>query len=352
MRAALAVSMLAFAGCHRGAGDSDAAAAIHVQVQTTRLETFRDVVSAPGEVVPSPAGDWTISAPEPAQITELPKKENDVVAVDDLLVRLESPAATQDVAARQIAALAAASQLEQAKADAAREAGLFGRGLTPRNRFDASKSAQTAAEAALADADAQLTTAKAAEAQSVVKARFAGKVLKVWHAVGDTVRGGPGDPILRIVDPAHVQVMAHAPESAMTRVFPGQPVTIHAGGDAGQPGTLLMKLPAASGADTGDLRIAFAVPSTLELDTPVTVDLTLNERPNVILLPATAVLRDAAGAYVLIAGDDGRAHRRDVRLGAAARDVAQIAAGLSAGERVITAGMNDVMDGAPIAVGP
>jgi hypothetical protein len=69
----------------------------------------------------------------------------------------------------------------------------------------------------------------------------------------------------------------------------------------------------------------------------------------VIVVPTDAVLRDNDAAYVIVAGEDLRAHRRDVRTGITTRTLTQIAAGLTAGERIIVGGLNDISEGSRIS---
>ena len=52
----------------------------------------------------------------------------------------------------------------------------------------------------------------------------------------------------------------------------------------------------------------------------------------------------------MIAGDDLKAHRRDVRIGLVSRELAQVTGGLSAGERVIVTGAADVSEGTSIVL--
>ena len=69
-----------------------------------------------------------------------------------------------------------------------------------------------------------------------------------------------------------------------------------------------------------------------------------------LAVPTSAVQRDDLGAYVMVAGEDGRAHRRNVRAGLVAGDLTQIVEGLEANETVIASGVTDDSEGLPIDV--
>src|SRR5689334_1329472 len=101
----LALSLIAaVSACGRGKEEAGPAAGetIAVTVQAARIGSLRDVVSAAGTVVPSVIGDFTVFANEPAEIVELPRNEGDAVKAGDVLVKLEVPAVTNEVATRQL----------------------------------------------------------------------------------------------------------------------------------------------------------------------------------------------------------------------------------------------------------
>ena len=93
-------------------------------------------------------------------------------------------------------------------------------------------------------------------------------------------------------------------------------------GPAGDPVSVVSRPtiddPAASSVE---VRLAFNNPSTLPVDSPVQVDLLVDQRTDVIVLPTTAVLKaDDGTSFVMTAGSDGRAHRRAVRLSLTTKD--------------------------------
>jgi len=54
--------------------------------------------------------------------------------------------------------------------------------------------------------------------------------------------------------------------------------------------------------------------------------------------------------FVIVAGDDGKAHHKNVKTGIVTREKVQIVSGLTAGEKVIV-GTEPVPDGAAITIG-
>jgi multidrug efflux pump subunit AcrA (membrane-fusion protein) len=93
------------------------------------------------------------------------------------------------------------------------------------------------------------------------------------------------------------------------------------------------------------VRLAFVGPSTLAVNAPVSVEILLDQRQNALVVPAAAVLRDDLSAYVMVAGDDGRAHRRDVRTGLVTDALVEVLSGVEPEMRVIVGGIGDVSEG-------
>jgi RND family efflux transporter MFP subunit len=348
-QAAAVALVLACAGCRRSAEPAaETPRAPVVTVAVARVDTLRDIATASGTVVPAASGDMTVYATAPAEIVELPKKEADTVAAGDVLVRFEVAAVTQELAALQLEVLDATNQADRARSELTRQSSFLERGLTSRNAYEASRAAASTADATLTQAKARLDAAQRDQERTVVTAKFPGKVLKVWHAVGDAVRPANDDPILRIVDPARVQVSLQLPIAQLARVVPGQLATITGFATGPEAGVVAMK-PATTdpNAPTGEVRLGFTGPTALALDTPVSAEILFDQRANAIIVPAAAVARDATGFFVMLAGDDLRAHRRDVRLGLVTREFAQVTAGVASGDKVIVTGLSDVTDGGP-----
>jgi membrane fusion protein, multidrug efflux system len=351
---AAAVLAVAVGGaCSRQAQpDTAAASGATVSVSPARVTTLLDTITAAGTVVPIPAADFTVYAPQPARVAALPVHEGDAVQAGDVLVRFDVDAFNDEVAARQTDVSLATVHLSAAKSEAEQSDSLYSRGIIARNVRDASQQAVAAAQTALADAQARLDAARRQQDSATIKARFAGTVVKCWHAEGDLVGVSLEDPVLRVVDPTRVQVVVTLSIAELMHIVPGQAATITAeGGASGVPATVTIRpMPSDPTAKTAEIRLAFANPTTLPLDTPVEAEILLDRRSNVVAVPREAILHDQDGSYVFVAADDGRAHRAAVRVGLVTRDLAQVLAGVSAGDRVITTGLDGLVDGMPVSI--
>lgn len=348
--AAFLIGALAAPACGGGTEPEAAPATLAVTVQPARLGDLREALAVTGLVVPALSGDFTVIALEPAEIVELPKAEGEAVQAGDLLVRFDIASITSDLAARQLEVGAATLRLESARAEADKLGALFERGLAARNAWEAAKAALAQAESALNLAKSQLDSARALQERTVVRARFAGTVVKVWHMVGDLVAGGTSDPILRVIDPAQTQVTAQVPLTAVDRLAAGQPATVLTASGTTHEATVVSRSAVTdTAATTVELRLAVNGPA-LPIDSVVQVELVLAERHGVLVVPTSAIQRAGGQPYVWLAGDDGLAHQREIRVGLTASGQAEALTGLVAGDRVIVTGIAELNEGTPITV--
>jgi RND family efflux transporter MFP subunit len=339
-------------GCSRKA-DSETAVAEPVAVKTAvvRLGTMVDRLTATGTVVVSRAAEFVVFAPEPAEIVEIPKMEGESVEAGDLLVRFDFAPLTAALSASEIAVAQSATRVESAKVELDKMSSLSERGLVARAALDAARAELIDAQAAHSRATGELNAVKARQSATEVRAKFAGVVTRRWHTVGDQVVPAETDPVIRVVDDTRLQVVAPLEKSDIVRLKPGRPATIAAPGLPPEAGTIA-SLPAMIEAGTrlADVRFSFAGPTTLKRDAVVDVDVNIEERPDVLIVPRSTVQREDDVTYVMVAGDDGLAHRRPVQVGFSTRIEIQILSGVAAGDRVITSNLDQLTEGTPVQI--
>jgi multidrug efflux system membrane fusion protein len=76
--------------------------------------------------------------------------------------------------------------------------------------------------------------------------------------------------------------------------------------------------------------------------------LQLTVRKGALVIPAVAVQRGPQGAFVYVVGDDGRAAARDVAIERIEGEQAIVAKGLTAGDKVVSEGQNQLRPGARV----
>lgn len=159
------------------------------------------------------------------------------------------------------------------------------------------------------------------------------------------------DPLATLVDPRDIHVTAQAPANELAAIRPGLPARVTtpiAPGVvyAARVSALAPSMATAGATEpvwlefTGDQRIAQA-------NAPVEVTVTIAAVEDAIVIPRAALFTNAAIGthYVFVAGADGRAHRRTVKIGLAEGGLTQALAGVAPGETVITSGGYALSDG-------
>jgi len=349
---ALSVGLLALAGCSKpGVEQVETKAAAQVTTVTVAPQMFEGVVSASGTVAAAPGADWTITAPEHARIVEITKAEGDRVKAGDVLVRFEIPTLETEVTTHRGEAQAAQAHLDNAQANVTRLTKLVADGVAAQKELEDAGRDLNEARAALAQAQGALHNSEVAASRMIVHAQFSGVVAKRAHNPGDMVEATSQDVILRIIDPAKLQVVAAVAIPDLPRVQIGKPARIIVpGAEEPEAGKVLTR-PAAVD-QTGvsaDVRIAFNDQTRLAAGTPVRVEIVAEQRPNAITVPAIAVLHEDEDTFVMVAGADKKAHKRKVTVGLSTPKLVEITSGLKAGEAVIVQGQQGLPDNADIA---
>jgi RND family efflux transporter MFP subunit len=347
------VALVAVTSCSKPSVEEvETKAAAPVTTVTVAPKTVEGTVSAAGTVTAAPGADSTITAPEHARIVEITKAEGDRVQKGDVLVRFEIPSLETDVTTHRGEAQAAQAHVDNAQANVTRLTTLVDHGVAAQKDLEDARRDLNEAKAALAQAQSALHNAEVAASRTVVRAQFAGVVAKRAHNPGDMVEATSQDVILRIIDPSKLQVLAAVAIPDLARVQIGKPVRIVVPGvDEPEAGKVLTR-PAAVD-QTGvsaDVRIAFTEQTRLAAGTPVRVEIVAEQHPNAIAVPAVAVLHEDEDTFVMVAGDDKKAHKRKVTVGLSTPKLVEITGGLKPGEAVIVQGQQGLPDNADIAV--
>jgi solute:Na+ symporter, SSS family len=342
---------------------------IEVSVAEARLSILRDVINANGEVTPAPEADWTVHASETAQIVDLPFSEGDRVEAGDVVVRFEVATRTAAIQSAEFDLSRDTNRLDAARARVQELTRLFENGLTARVALDAAKSEMAAADSQVSAGRISLEALKAAQARDVVRARFPGIIMTQYHYRGDVVTAGGQDPVLRIVDPTQIEVTLLVPVTEAGRLMVGQRlaitplgfapfttmvrtilpssisddtmVRVRASMPAPAPGTP----PAAAVADAVAVDADADAPTGPTVGTPVLGEILVAEVTEALVIPPQAILRAAGTPYVLVADQDGRASRRDIRLSVVTSQLAQVVEGLQVGDIVITSALTELVEG-------
>ncbi len=197
------------------------------------------------------------------------------------------------------------------------------------------------------------TEAARSLAKTTVTAPISGRLSLRTAQPGQHVK--PGDPMFRITDADPLVARIYLPEKDVLRLATGRSVdmSLDAAPEVSFTGRIRQISPVVDTA-TGTVKVtveAEAPPAKVRPGSFVTVRVVRERRPDTVVLPREAVLRELKQAHVFVAtgeGDRMRAERRAVTLGLEESDRVEALSGIEPGERVIVAGQGSLTDGAAI----
>jgi RND family efflux transporter MFP subunit len=345
------VTMAMLTACRRQTAEEvESESVVSVKTAPATRGDVQAVIRSTGVVSPAPGAELVVVAPEAARIAELPRATGDRVRRGDLLVRFEIPTAAAEVQRQRAETGRALAALENAKAAQTRATALFERGIAARRDVEDSNRAVADAEAALTQARASLAASEALANRAIVRATFDGVIARRLHNPGDLVEPTASDPVLRVIDPRRLEVIASVPVTDATRVEVGAPARLVGVETHGSVADLKVASGPAEvepGTAAVPVRLRFTVQTDLPAGTPVQVDIGAEFHRNVVLVPAAAVVREGEETFVFVAAA-GKAQRRAVQIGIADETRVEVVSGVEAGETVIVEGQAGLPDEAAI----
>ncbi len=330
---------------------------VTLQPQTATLTTTlpgRVAASAMAEVRPQVAGI----------ITERLFKEGGPVKEGDALYQID-PASYDAALAQADAAVAQAqAQLNAAIKSGARVDELQSRNVASESAKDEADATRASAEANLQVAQAQRAAAQIDKDRTTIRARLSGETGLSLTSPGSLVTASQAAPLttIRNIDPVYVDVTQSAADLLDWRrgqaleqrdsFDPTVTLTLADGSTFDQTGSLTAAEPNVN-EQTGVvlLRMQFANPDKLLLPGMyVQVELPMRQLDNVFLVPQEAVSRDQRGqATVLVVGADNVVQAKILNILTDQGSDWVVDNGLSAGDRVIIAGLQKTAVGATVA---
>lgn len=355
-----ALSLLVLSAC--GGGDQPGGAPPPpevgvVAVQPAVVPVQMDLV---GRLAPFRSAD--VRARVPGVLQQRVYEEGSDVKEGQVLFRIE-PSQLQAATGQSQAALASAqASYTNAKVAADRARQLAPQKFISQSDLDNAQAAERSAAAAVKQAQAALANARINQGYATVRAPISGRAGKQQVTEGALVGEGTATLLTTVdqIDPLYVNFSLSVTELQQIRstrtnqgatevqvILPdGTPYT-HAGaldfaGDVVDPAT-------------GAIALRARVPNpdkTLLPGTYVTLKATLGQQPNAYRVPQAALQRDAASAYLLVVGGDGKVVRKDVAADRQQGPDWIVSKGLVAGDRVIVSGLQRAQPGQPVKAVP
>ena len=285
-------------------------------------------------------------------IRNLRVQEGDTVGRGQVLCRIEAPAQDDVVISADQGVRAAATARDVARRDAERMEALASEGLIARREIETAAKGVAAAEAALAEAVARAAGAREQVQKSIVRSPIGGVVSTRAAHDGDVI--APGAPVMTIIDPSRMQLVASVPADAVGELRPGASVEfrVPAYEDERFTGRITRISPAVDPL-TRQVQVYVAVPNQRRhlVAGLFAEGRVITVARDALVAPADAVETSGESASVLRLRD-GRAERVTVTIGL--RDEQQgrmeILSGLSARDRLLTGAAREVTPGTRVEI--
>jgi multidrug efflux system membrane fusion protein len=279
------------------------------------------------------------------RITQRNVNLGDQVRAGDILMVIDPKDVQQEVDNAQAAVNSAVSNAKLARDNARRYHALYNQGAVSESVWDSYRTQHEAAEAALAQAQAQLATAMNQLGYTQLTADHDGVVSSVTGEVGQVAAAG--SPMVTVVQDGNREIEIYVPEGRLNTIAPDMPCTITfwALNDVTAEGTIRYISPMADAATkTYKVRIALpAMPEGAKLGMTAKVSLgTANHAA--IVIPRSA-LYETSGTTEVWVVKDGKVSLVPVVLGPYQDDNVTIKSGLSDGDIVVTAGISKLREG-------
>jgi membrane fusion protein (multidrug efflux system) len=239
----------------------------------------------------------------------------------------------------------AEAALKRLQTDYQRKKELFDRELVSADDFERVSAELQAQKAAfeLAKLDLEHTS---------IRAPIAGYVSERLVRPGNLVK--LHDPVFRITSYDPLLAVLHVPERELSVLHKGLEVAMSLDAWPGQAfaGEIIRISPVID-PGTGTFRVTAQVRDRGHMLKPGLfgrIEVLYDLRRDVPVIPRSAVITEDERNHVFVIGDDGNATRRNVQLGYERAGMIEVRDGVTAGERVVTAGKGSLSDGARVEV--
>jgi membrane fusion protein (multidrug efflux system) len=197
----------------------------------------------------------------------------------------------------------------------------------------------------------ELAEARQRLAKTILRAPFDGRVTNRMAQVGQSVQ--PADELLQVTDFDPLIARIYLPERDVLGLAAGREVRIVLNADesvrfAGR----IRQISEVVDIATGTVKVTVEAerpPQGVRPGSFVSIHIVRETRPDAILVPREAVLRELQSAHVFVAGEEA-AEKRPVVLGLEEGPMVEAISGLTAGDRVIVAGQGGLKEGSPIKI--
>jgi len=327
-----------------GSNDADAAN-VKAQEEITAIPVESAVVAL-GDVAAFYSGTATLEADRRAEVVseitgvvlEILAEEGDFVNTGDVLARVETDRYKLEVDRANAA-------LKRLKTDFQRKKELFDKQLVSADVFE-----QVSAEyeAQIAQHELALLDLKHTDIRAPISGYVSARMIRRGNLVE------LHQPVYSITSYDPLLAVLHVPERELAVLRKGQDVVMRFDAWPGEEFTgEVIRISPVVDPETGTFRVTSEIEDSVGKLKPGLfgrVNVHYDLRQSVPTVPREAVLTEDEESHVFIINEEGSAQRRPVVLGYEQQGRIEVIQGLSAGDRVVTAGKGSLSDGARVEI--
>jgi membrane fusion protein, multidrug efflux system len=309
-----------------------------VSVTDAKASEFNHFLEVQGKV--DGEDNIAISAQVPGSITAIYVKEGDPVHKGQVLAQIDNTVMQQQIATTK-------QQLEFAESMFLKQKALWDQQIGSEVQYLTSKNNKENLEKALATLNDQLDMTR-------IKSPINGSVEEVNLKVGQMA--SPGLPAIRVVNFSTVKVVAEIAEAYAPKIKPGDKVIVFFPDFNTEINSQIRftskYINPVNRTFQSEVRLG---PSKVEYRANMMAVVKINDYRNVsaFTVPVTLIRDTQSGKYIYIAKEEAGklvARRLPVTVGSIYNGLAEITSGITAGDKIITTGFNNLIDGELIQI--
>ncbi len=331
-------------------GGTPQAQAPPVALAPVVLQDVTERIEATGQLVARDHAE--LGAEVAGRVTEILIEEGAAVAEGEVVVEIDPERRQLELARAQARVAEAQAGLVEQRRESQRVRKLHAQKVAAQARLEQAETEMALGRARLDAARADLGVAERALADASVKAPFAGLIARRRVSVGEFVQVGQALVELVALDPIEVEFSIAERDSG--RVALGQNIEVRV---APHPGLIFRAMVTVISPTiderTRTLRVKGRLPNAdgrLRPGLFARVDLGVNRRVAIRLIPEEAILQRSDGPVVFLVDEDSRVERRVIATGMFIDGRVEVVEGLADDDRVVIRGHASLVDGVRVAV--
>jgi len=268
---------------------------------------------------------------------EISRAEHEVARAEAAHASLHSAATRLQQASEARPGMIAAQELDDAMA----------KDRTSEAQVEEAKSGLSAARQQLEMSKASHSRVSAMQDYSRIVAPFDGVVTWRYADTGSLIQAGTSNnssmPVVKLAQVSILRLRIPVPEELSSSIRIGAPAQVHVQATGAKFEGRVARFTDSFDRATRTMQVEIDVPnSKLDLVPGMYADVELqtHDHPNVLTVPAQAVLQSNKKSTVLLVGSDNKVQVREIQLGLQSANRAEVVSGLQDGDRVIVGNLS------------